>query len=68
MQSETTQRIEKLLAGVRAEALGWAHAETCIMLDKNIDPRYIECPEFLERGLHALEGGEREATAENNVA
>lgn len=42
MESETTQRIEKLLTGVRAEALGWAHAEPCIMLDKNIDPRYIE--------------------------
>ena len=36
------------------QAIGWTHAEMCIALDKDEDPREIEMPEILERAKFDL--------------
>jgi len=43
------KRLETYIEGVRAEAIGWTHADMCVALDKGEDPRLQNCPEMLER-------------------
>lgn len=43
--------LEKYVEGVRAEAIGWTHADACCDLDKGNDPRKKIIPEMLERAL-----------------
>ncbi len=42
-------RLEHYIEGVRAEAIGWAHADDCIDLDKGKDPRLKNVPDMLAR-------------------
>lgn len=48
-------RLEHYITGVRCEAIGWAHADACVALDKGDDPRLQEVPLILKRALHDLE-------------
>lgn len=48
-------RLEHYIEGVRAEAIGWAHTDACIMLDKGHDPRLTEVPDLLVRARADLE-------------
>ena len=41
--------LEHYIEGVRAEAIGWMHAEACATLDRGDDPRLTEVPDLLER-------------------
>jgi hypothetical protein len=43
--------LEHYIEEVRAEAIGWAHADACIMLDKGMDYRLVEVPDILRRAL-----------------
>ena len=47
-------RLEHYIEGVRAEALGWAHADACCTLDIGGDPRLTEVPEMLDRARKDL--------------
>jgi len=47
-------KLETYIDGVRAEAIGWAHADACVDLDKDKDPRLKECSEMLERAQKDL--------------
>jgi len=47
-------RLKTYIEGVRAEAIGWTHADMCVALDKGEDPRLKECPEMLERAQKDL--------------
>ena len=47
--------LEHYIESVRAEAIGWTHADACITLDKGDDPRLIEVPEILSRARRDLE-------------
>ena len=40
-------RLEHYIEGARAEAIGWAHADACVTLDKGGDPRLTIVPELL---------------------
>jgi hypothetical protein len=42
-------RLEYYIEGVRAEAIGWTHADACVTLDKGSDPRLQNVPEMLAR-------------------
>ena len=42
-------KLEHYIEGVRAEAIGWAHADACVALDKGDDPRLQNVPEMLDR-------------------
>ena len=42
-------RLEHYIESVRAEAIGWTHADACCDLDKGEDPRLTNVPEMLER-------------------
>ena len=48
-------RLEHYIEGVRAEAIGWTHADACICLDKGNDPRLTEVPDILHRAKIDLE-------------
>lgn len=48
-------QLEHYIEGVRAEAIGWAHADACITLDKGGDPRTVEVPAILERAKADLQ-------------
>ena len=48
-------RLEHYVEQQRHEAIGWAHAEACILLDRGIDPRVVAVPDLLERGLRDLD-------------
>jgi hypothetical protein len=47
-------RLEHYIEGVRSEALGWAHADACCLLDKGEDPRLSEVPDMLLRARKDL--------------
>jgi len=42
-------RLEQYVEGERARAIGWAHADACITLDRGDDPRSSNVPEMLTR-------------------
>lgn len=42
-------RLEHYIEGVRAEAIGWTHADACVTLDNGGDPRLTVVPEMLTR-------------------
>jgi len=42
-------RLEHYIDGIRAEAIGWMHADACVTLDRGDDPRTVEVPDILER-------------------
>lgn len=42
-------RLEHYIESVRAQAIGWMHAEACVTLDKGEDPRLTNVPEMFER-------------------
>lgn len=42
-------RLEHYIEGVRAEAIGWAHADACVTMDNGGDPRLTEVPDMLRR-------------------
>ena len=42
-------RLEHYIDGVRAEAIGWTHADACTSLDKGDDPRLSNVPDMLAR-------------------
>ena len=35
-------------------AIGWAHADACLALDRGDDPRNMEVPDMIERAKHDL--------------
>ncbi len=43
--------LEHYIEGVRAEAIGWMHAEACTTLDHGGDPRVANVPEIYSRAL-----------------
>jgi hypothetical protein len=47
-------RFETYLQQVRMEALGWMHAECCIILDNGGDPRTVDIPDILSRAFKDL--------------
>ena len=47
-------RLEHYIECVRAEALGWCHADACVSLDNGNDPRLTEVPSMLERAKKDL--------------
>lgn len=49
LTTEAYNSLEQYIEGVRAEAIGWTHADNCIDLDKGKDPRKKIMPEMLER-------------------
>lgn len=47
--STAYNRLEHYVERVRAEAIGWAHADACVCLDKGDDPRLKNVPDMLSR-------------------
>lgn len=47
-------RLEHYIEAVRAEAIGWAHADACVTLDENGDPRLTEVPSMFLRAMKDL--------------
>ena len=47
--STADTELEHYIEGVRAEAIGWTHADACTTLDKGDDPRLTEVPDMLAR-------------------
>lgn len=47
-------KLEYYIESVRAEAIGWTHANACVTLDKGEDPRLQEVPNILERAKKDL--------------
>ena len=47
-------RLEHYIEGVRAEAIGWTHAEACTTLDAGDDPRLLNVPEMYARAKKDL--------------
>ncbi len=43
--------LEHYINGVRAEAIGWMHADACAMLDRGDDPRVAEVPDIYSRAM-----------------
>ena len=43
------EALESYIEGVRAEAIGWMHADACVTLDEGNDPRRSEIPNILAR-------------------
>ena len=54
--STAYNRLEHYIEGVRAEAIGWSHADSCVDLDKGDDPRIKNIPDMLERAKRDLGG------------
>ena len=48
-------KLELYIESVRAEAIGWTHAEACVSLDRGGDPRVNNVPEMFSRALVDLE-------------
>lgn len=46
--------LEHYIEQVRMEAVGWMHAEACIILDKGEDPRTVEVPYIIVRASAQL--------------
>jgi hypothetical protein len=46
--------MEKLIDGVRAEAIGWTWTEACSQYDKGLDVRLQLMPELLDKALADL--------------
>ena len=46
--------LEHYIEGVRAEAIGWMHADACTMLDCGDDPRVAEVPDIYSRAMTDL--------------
>jgi len=46
--STAYRRLEMYTEGVRLEAIGWAHAYCCSLLDSGGDPRTHEVPKMLK--------------------
>ncbi len=46
--------LERYIEGVRAEAIGWAHADACAAMDKGEDPRNSDVPDMLVRARKDL--------------
>lgn len=42
-------KLEHYIESVRAEAIGWTHADACTELDKGGDPRLTNVPDMLQR-------------------
>jgi len=42
-------RLEHYIEGVRAEAIGWMHANACVTLDRGGDPRTVDVPSILDQ-------------------
>ena len=47
-------RLEHYIEGIRAEAIGWTHADNCVALDHNKDPRLKNVPDMLFRAQKDL--------------
>jgi hypothetical protein len=47
-------RLERYCEKVRAEAVGWAYAYACTMVDNEIDIRETEAPKILEEAIKNL--------------
>lgn len=43
--------LEKLIEGVRAEAIGWCWTEACSQYDKGLDVRHQIMPDLLDKAL-----------------
>lgn len=46
--------LEHYIESVRAEAIGWMHADACTMLDNGYDPRCAEVPDIYSRAMADL--------------
>lgn len=46
--------LEHYIEGVRAEAIGWMHADACTMLDRGNDPRMAKVPNIYSRAMTDL--------------
>jgi hypothetical protein len=49
--NDTRDALILLIAGVRAEAIGWCWTEACSHYDRGNDPRNILVPDILERAI-----------------
>ena len=47
-------RLEHYIESVRAEAIGWTHADNCIDLDRGDDPRMKNIPDIFDRAKEDL--------------
>jgi hypothetical protein len=47
-------KLEEYIESVRVLALGWMHADCCILLNKSLDPRTMIIPDTLNRALEDL--------------
>lgn len=56
--STTYTKLELYIEMVRVEAIGWAHADACVKLDNEEDPRVSNVPEMLQRAKRDLDGEE----------
>lgn len=52
--AEAAKLIEDYVEGERAKAIGWCHADMCIALADDIDPRSMEVPKIFERAKKDL--------------
>ena len=43
--------LEHYIEQIRVEAIGWTHADACVALDNDSDPRLTDVPEMLSRAL-----------------
>ena len=46
--------LEHYIECMRAEAIGWMHADACTMLDRGEDPRIALVPDIYYRAMHDL--------------
>ena len=49
--STTYAELEHYIESVRAEAIGWMHADACTMLDRDDDPRLADVPNIYSRAM-----------------
>lgn len=52
--SDAFDELEEYIQGERMQAIGWAHADSCITLDDGGDPRSMAVPDMLERAKKDL--------------
>ena len=52
--NEVYDELEDYVNKIRMETLGWAHADACVHIDKNIDYRTIDCPSIAKRAIKDL--------------
>jgi len=52
--STAYNKLEHYIESVRAEAIGWCHADCCVALDRGEDPRTVNVPSVYDRAQKDL--------------